>query len=105
MKVVMTGEITALEPGRVIEYTWLENQGMSASIVRWEIAPLASGCRLKLTHRFPAGCALKDLIGFLGGWHAFLDAIPVAAGGSFVPYADEEGLQAGYRQRYAAQSA
>jgi uncharacterized protein YndB with AHSA1/START domain len=100
MSVVMTGQITALEPGRMIEYSWLENYGMPSSLVRWEIVPLAAGCRLKLTHRFPPGCKLKDMTSFLGGWHAFMDAIPIAAGGAFVPYADEKGLEAGYRKRY-----
>jgi uncharacterized protein YndB with AHSA1/START domain len=100
MSAVMTGQITALEPGRVIEYSWLENYGMPGSVVRWEIVPLRAGCRLTLTHRFPPGCHLKDMASFLGGWHAFLDAIPIAAGGAFVPYADEKALQAGYTERY-----
>jgi uncharacterized protein YndB with AHSA1/START domain len=99
MSVVMTGQITALEPGRVIEYSWHENNPkMPASVVRWEIVPAPGGCRLKLTHRFPAGCQLKDLTPFMGGWHAFLGAIPVAAEDTFVPYADEKELEAGYRR-------
>jgi uncharacterized protein YndB with AHSA1/START domain len=102
MTVVMTGKITALTPGRVLEYTWLENYGMPESVVRWEIVPVASGCRLQLSHRFPPGCTPKDMSGFLGGWHAFLNAIPVAAEGVFVPYADEKALQAAYSERYAA---
>ena len=101
MTVVMTGQITALEPPRLIEYTWQENQGIPDSVVRWEIVPQGAGCRLKLTHRFPPGCAARDLTPFLGGWHAFLDAIPPAADGTFVPYADESALHAGYRQRHA----
>jgi uncharacterized protein YndB with AHSA1/START domain len=99
MSVVMTGQITALEPGRLIEYSWHENnQKLPASRVRWEIAPTPVGCRLKLTHRFPAGCQLKDLTPFMGGWHAFLNAIPVATDDTFVPYADEKELEAGYRR-------
>jgi uncharacterized protein YndB with AHSA1/START domain len=100
MSVTMTGQITALEPGRMIEYSWLENnQRIPASKVRWEIVPTSAGCRLRLTHRFPAGCALKDLTPFMGGWHAFFDAIPVATEDTFVPYADEKELEAGYRRR------
>jgi uncharacterized protein YndB with AHSA1/START domain len=99
MSVTMTGQITDLEPGRVIEYSWLENnQRMPASKVRWEIIPEPGGCRLRLTHRFPAGYALKDLTPFMGGWHAFFDAIPVATEGTFVPYAEEKELEAGYRR-------
>lgn len=101
MPVTMTGQITALEPGRVIEYSWLENNPrMPASKVRWEIVPAPGGCRLRLTHCFPAGCALEDLTPFMGGWHAFFNAIPVAAEDTFVPYADEKELEAGYRRRY-----
>ena len=100
LTVVMTGTITALEPGRVIEYSWLENYGMPSSAVRWEIVPAPAGCRLRLTHRFAASCLLKEMTSFLGGWHAFLNAIPVAADGAFVPYQDEKDLEAGYRQRY-----
>jgi uncharacterized protein YndB with AHSA1/START domain len=99
--VVMTGEITVLEPGRLIEYSWLENLDRPRSLVRWEILPCAGGCTLRLTHRFPPGCGLKDMTAFLGGWHAFLDAIPRALAGGFVPYADERPLEAAYRQRYA----
>src|ERR1700730_12389097 len=64
MTVVMTGRITALEAGRLIEYSWRENYGMPASAVRWEILPTSTGCRLKLTHSFPAECVLKEIIGF-----------------------------------------
>jgi hypothetical protein len=32
---------------------------------------------------------LKEIVGFLAGWHKFLDALPAAADGQFVPYADE----------------
>jgi uncharacterized protein YndB with AHSA1/START domain len=105
LTVVMTGTITALEPGRVIEYSWLENYGMPGSVVRWEIVPAPAGCRLKLTHRFAASCLLKELTSFLGGWHAFLNAIPVAADGAFVPHQDEKDLEAGYRNRYLGSAA
>jgi uncharacterized protein YndB with AHSA1/START domain len=99
--VVMTGQITALEPGRVIEYSWLESgNSMPASKVRWEIVPAPGGCRLKLNHHFPAGCQVQDLTPFMGGWHAFCNAIPVATEDTFVPYSDEKELEAGYRRRY-----
>ena len=100
MTVIMTGKITALEPERVLEYSWLENYGMPESLLRWEIEPALGGCRLKLIHRFPPGSPMKDLTSFLGGWHGFLNAIPLAADGNFVPYAEEHDLQAGYRKRY-----
>jgi len=100
MSVVMTGEITRLEPGRVLEYTWTENFGMPTSQIRWEIHPTDTGCRLKLAHTFGSECVLDEVLGFLGGWHALLDAIPGASDGEFIEYADEKGFDAGYRERY-----
>jgi uncharacterized protein YndB with AHSA1/START domain len=77
---VMTGVIRALEPGRLIQYTWLENYGMPASLVRWSLMPIDSDtCHLTLTHVLPAGCKPEDIISFGVGWHGFLDAIPKAA--------------------------
>jgi uncharacterized protein YndB with AHSA1/START domain len=105
MSVVMSGRITALEPGRLIEYSWLENYGRPESIVRWEVSPAGTGCRLKLTHRFSPEFVLNEIIGFAGGWHRFLDAIPLAATGAFVPYQEEESVAAGYRKRYAGDGA
>jgi uncharacterized protein YndB with AHSA1/START domain len=100
MTVVMTGTIAALEPGRLLEYTWKENYGMPAYKVRWEVLPAGTGCRLKLSHTFTSECVLSEIVGFAGGWHAFLDAIPAASDGKFVEYADEKDFDAGYRARY-----
>jgi uncharacterized protein YndB with AHSA1/START domain len=98
--VVMTGMITALEPGRVLEYTWHENYGMPASRIRWEITPRGAGSRLKLSHVFTPSCVLREVVGFLAGWHAFLNAIRPAADGQYVEYADEKEFDLGYRARY-----
>jgi uncharacterized protein YndB with AHSA1/START domain len=100
MTVVMTGEITRVEPGRLLEYTWTENFGMPTSKIRWEINPVETGCRLKLSHTFSAECVLDEILGFAGGWHALLNAIAAASDGKFVEYADEKGFDAGYRERY-----
>jgi uncharacterized protein YndB with AHSA1/START domain len=104
MSVVMTGRITTLEPGRVLEYTWQENYGMPASSIRWEILPTAAGCSLKLLHSFTPASVLKEVVGFLAGWHKFLDAVPSAIDGELVPYADEKELDAEYRVRYLGSS-
>ena len=103
MTVVMTGTITALEPGRLLEYSWKENYGMPASKVRWEVVPADTGCRLKLSHSFTSECVLSEIVGFAGGWHAFLNAIPAASDGKFVDYADEKDFDAGYRARYLSE--
>jgi uncharacterized protein YndB with AHSA1/START domain len=99
MDVVMTGRITVFEPERVIEYTWRENSGASQSIVRWELAPATTGCALTLTHTFPPEAVENDVLGYLGGWHEFLEAIPEAIDGEFVRYrrADERATDAAYR--------
>jgi uncharacterized protein YndB with AHSA1/START domain len=104
MSIVMTGRIVAFEPGRVLEYSWQENYGMPASQVRWELHPEAAGCRLRLSHAFTSDCVLQEIVGFAGGWHAFLNAIPAASDGQFVEYADEKELDAGYRARYLGDS-
>lgn len=102
--VVMTGVITTLEPERVLEYSWLENYGMPQSLVRWELKPEGSGTRLRLTHTVPAEAVKKDVVEFLGGWHQFLDVLPEAVDGKFVPYGyeDEKKIAAEYRAKYLA---
>jgi uncharacterized protein YndB with AHSA1/START domain len=87
---VMTGVIRAIEPGRLIQYTWLENYGMPPSLVRWSVMPVDSDtCHLTLTHVLPAGCKAEDIISFGTGWHGFLDAIPRAANGEDASAYDE----------------
>lgn len=103
--VVMSGAICAFEPERLLEYTWLENFGMPQSVVRWEMLSEETGCRLRLTHTFPPEAVLTNLIGFLGGWHDFLDSLPRASDGDFMPYGakpSEKELDAQYRAKYLA---
>ncbi len=73
--------------------------------MRWEVIPAASGCRLKLSHTFTADCVLSEIVGFAGGWHAFLNAIPAGSDGKFVEYADEKDFDAGYRARLPGRAA
>ena len=105
--VTMTGTITALEPERLLEYTWFEENGLPQSLLRWELTPAGGGCSLKLIHSFPPGVKVRDLVGFLGGWEAYLNVFLRGADGEFVPYSDQnEGeIAAGYRARYAAELA
>ncbi len=72
---VMTGEITRFEPPRVLEYTWTE-QNYVPALVRWELAEEAGGARLTLTHTAPPEAGRSDVIGYLGGWHDYLDTLP-----------------------------
>jgi uncharacterized protein YndB with AHSA1/START domain len=97
---LMTGMVTAFEPEHVIAYTWTEKNGLPPSHVRWELSRDGEGCRLVLTHRYPASMTRKDIVPFLAGWHAFLDVIGRGAAGEFVPYQDESGLRLEYGARY-----
>ena len=105
--VSMTGTITALEPERVLEYSWFEENGLPQSLLRWELVPEGSGCRLKLIHRFPPGVKVRDMTAFLGGWEAYLNVFVRGVDGEFVSYSDqnEAEIAAGYRARHAKELA
>jgi uncharacterized protein YndB with AHSA1/START domain len=99
----MTGVITVFEPEHVLEYTWLEKMEapeMPQSLARWEISAAEAGSLLVLTHRFPKGVARKEILPFLGGWEAFLDALAQGADGTFMPYAPNEPYMKQYRAKY-----
>ncbi len=100
---VMTGWITVFEPQHVLEHTWLEKieaPELPQSTVRWELTATDEGCRLVLTHRFPKGVARQDILPFLGGWEAFLDALAQGADGAFMAYAPNEPYMTQYRAKY-----
>jgi uncharacterized protein YndB with AHSA1/START domain len=48
----VTGEYMAVEPPRLLAYTWEASwtTGVPASLVRWELSPLQSGTRVRVTH-------------------------------------------------------
>jgi uncharacterized protein YndB with AHSA1/START domain len=64
------GEILEFDPPRLLVYTWISNWHLDPekeTMVRWELAPIASGTRVKFTH---SGLAQdpesrKD---YSGGW-------------------------------------
>jgi uncharacterized protein YndB with AHSA1/START domain len=92
-KEIMNGAIVALEPGRLIEYSWDEQQ-MPVSRVRWVVEPTGTGtCRLTLTHSLPAGFKDANIVELGGGWHAILDALPHGID-SRLPAYDKNGLAA-----------
>ncbi len=101
---VMTGTITRFEPQRLLEYTWLESHiPVPQSTVRWELQPEGTCCRLKLTHTVPATGPWEEIVGYAGGWQDFLENIPRASDGEFVPYDHEnfKGLDKLYRVKFA----
>jgi uncharacterized protein YndB with AHSA1/START domain len=82
-KETMLGTIRALEAGRMIEYSWIEDNS-PPSVVRWTVAPDGNGCLLTLTHTLPAGAqpALVRELG--GGWHAILGYLATELRGEVV---------------------
>jgi uncharacterized protein YndB with AHSA1/START domain len=103
---VMTGEITRFEPPRLLEYTWTE-PNYTPALVRWELAEAAGATRLALTHTAPPEAGRSDVLGYLGGWHDYLDDLPsVLAGGE---RADAKGrwakLDEGYRVKFTGAAA
>lgn len=65
------GEVLAVEPGRVLEYTWTF-PGESESVVRFELVPREHGTLLVLDHR---RLGREAGIGYGAGWHAHLDML------------------------------
>jgi uncharacterized protein YndB with AHSA1/START domain len=65
-----SGEIIEYDPPRLLVYTWLGNWHVDPSretVVRWELAPTASGTRVTVTHSGLAEepASRKD---YSGGW-------------------------------------
>ena len=69
-----SGRITAIQPPRLLEYTWNEDDASEGpvvdSLVRWELAPDGDRVRLTLTHsRLPE----NEILGHSAGWHTFVE--------------------------------
>ena len=94
---VVTGTVRAIEPGCVLEYTWVSS-GTRASVVRWHLEPRGDGTRLELTHTFHDGDSTIDE--FLAGWHLHLDGLADALAGGSGGWAD--GRFAALKAFYAA---
>jgi uncharacterized protein YndB with AHSA1/START domain len=72
-----TGRVTACEPPRLLAFTWRD--GPTASHVSFELAPVAGGTRLVLTHSrldLP-----EDFTPAAAGWHAHLDMLEARVAG------------------------
>jgi len=70
------GEITELDPPRVLAFTWY------GDLLRFELRPEGGGCALVFTHSFDAtGKAPK----FAAGWHLCLDALESQLAGEQAP--------------------
>src|SRR5262245_13415467 len=69
------GEVTAVDPPRLLEYTW------SGEVLRWELEPTVDGCRLRLTNVFDDRAMAAD---DGAGWHVALEALGIALDGRAV---------------------
>jgi uncharacterized protein YndB with AHSA1/START domain len=97
---VVNGEITALQPPTLLEYSWHEPAvAVAASRVRWTLSQVGDGCRLKLEHIFPS-IDPKSATEFAAGWDDIIRAIGRAADGEATPMDAE-----GQKQREAAYAA
>ena len=65
---VVDGEVRAVEPPVLLEFTWGEGGGF----VRWELTEVAGGTRLELTHTLPNR---DEGAGVLAGWHSHLELL------------------------------
>ena len=81
------GRLTAVEPGKVLDYPWLVD-GETAGEVRWEFRAHELGCRLVLTQTVPAG-SRKVLVTALAAWHTHLELFVAAVNGKPRPWPEE----------------
>jgi len=71
---VIESTVTALEPGRLLEYSW-SRPGEPERPVRWRVEPEGEGARLELTLIVPAG---EDPGRACAGWEAHLEMLAAA---------------------------
>lgn len=81
----MKGVITALEPPRLLAWTW-PDQAHPNSVVRWELEPDGDGCRLTLAQ---TGLTGPTLLSVAGGWHTHLEGLAGAADAVATPWRAE----------------
>jgi uncharacterized protein YndB with AHSA1/START domain len=92
------GEILALEPPRLIAWTWPAAEGEAGpapGVVRFELAPEGDGCRLTLTGSGPGRPHPNEL----AGWHTHLEGLEGAAEGVRTALNPERELA--HERRYA----
>ena len=69
--IVNRGEITAIDPPRLLAHTW-DSQGAAHGHLRWELSRDPEGCQLVLVHAL----AERDHVAMIAaGWHGHLDML------------------------------
>ena len=96
----MAGRIVALDPPRLIAWTWPDPDRpdeAQAGVVRFELAPDGDGCVLTLTNTHLERRGLQNVA---AGWHTHLEGLPGAADGLRTPWS--AAVEAGHEARYLA---
>ena len=90
---VVHGRVTEVDPPRVLEYTFGEED--PPSVLRWELRPADGATDLVLTHTLPTPEHIGDA---LAGWETLLDMIPAAIAGGDPQWSKErwDEVRAGY---------
>lgn len=98
----MAGEIVALQPPRLIAWTWPDPKApQRRPVVRFELEPDGAGCILTLTND---GLIKPDLDDVAAGWHTHLELLPGAADGVHTPWSAEREKTHAARYRQALAS-
>jgi uncharacterized protein YndB with AHSA1/START domain len=79
----LDGEITDLDPPRLIAYTW------DADHLRWELRPDGDGCLLTLTHTFDDRYGASS---FASGWTGCLDILDLRLDGELAGPDNPDGV-------------
>lgn len=79
----LDGEITDLDPPRLIAYTWDEDH------LRWELRPDGDGCLLTLTHTFADHYGAAS---FASGWTGCLDVLALRLDGELAGPDNPDGV-------------
>lgn len=81
---VLSGEILELDPPRALAYSWSEHSSsktLEGTIVRYELTPVGSGTRLRLTHsEFRGAMAARQE--YQGGWPGICRRLVAHLGGA-----------------------
>jgi len=80
---VIDGVVTALEPPRLLEFTWTDH-GQDLGVVRWELAAVEGGTQLVIIHTL-AHAARDFGLPALAGWHMMLRRLAALLNGQPVP--------------------
>jgi uncharacterized protein YndB with AHSA1/START domain len=84
---VIDGRVTAIEPPRMLEFTWTDKDD-DLGFVRWELMADGGGTHLVLTHTLP-GEAGPFVLPSLAGWQVMLERLASLLDGQPEPLSGE----------------